>query len=545
LTETGVIYPTTESYAVAYSADGSFVAVRPQGGPLVVFPTGSTTPVNQFDSDQLCERNGAPDDLAFSADGSRLFVGGVVFQAISRPTAGMDPSAMTLAADPTPAPPGATVTISGTLAASGAPAAGKSIQLFESSPDGQSRRSLGSVATGLDGAFTKSVVLSAKGDYCFEARWSGDATHPGRARLVSVTIQSFPSALTLSASPGKIFPKDPVTLSGDLSFSGGGPVGGASVGIYRDGPSGPESLIHTSSVDADGHYSFVDHPTELGIYRYRARWAGNAAHDPAQGGYDYLTVRKQRTSLAVITSRSRITYGSPVRATAHLARHFSNDVVRIYGQVSGGSKTLLKRGRVDADGDISVRVRPGAKAWFWATWAGDRHFFPLTSAKEAVAVRSITRARLLGVDGRSGRYHLYRFTTRCSGPGHRDCPTVVGAVIPNHRGHRLLFDLEVLYRGTWQRVFTVGARIRSNGLAAEIFFYRNRRIIGVPTRVRARFPGDGDHIGSLSRWLYFKVVSALHGRSTPRHGRGGWGAIESFPVTRVDERGSRGPGGGS
>ena len=113
---------------------------------------------------------------------------------------------------------------------------------------------------------------------------------------------------------------------------------------------------------------------------------------------------------------------------------------------------------------------------------------------------------MAGYDGTSGRYRLYRYTSRCPG-AHRGCPVFAVKLTPNHAGSPVFVTLQLHYRGSWHTASTTKFKLNAKSKAAIVFVYRDRGIIGIPTRVRVEFDGDADHLGRTSSWSYFKVIS--------------------------------------
>jgi hypothetical protein len=203
------------------------------------------------------------------------------------------------------------------------------------------------------------------------------------------------------------------------------------------------------------------------------------------------------TNLQLVVSRSRVTYNRSVTVRAHLDAfaEATNRVVNVYKTPYGGTKTLVLSGEIDASGNLLVPVTMKKKTVFVAEWAGDENFLPATSNTKTVLVRVITKTKLSGHYGTSGRYKLYHAG---------DDPKQTGTVIPNHAGKRLDFVAQVWVGGSWVTIATARPRIRSNGSVSL-------RLIDPPPgynyRARNGFDGDRDHLGDTSSWKYFRVTS--------------------------------------
>ena len=94
-----------------------------------------------------------------------------------------------------------------------------------------------------------------------------------------------------------------------------------------------------------------------------------------------------------------------MRITAHLdPLTIVSPTVSIYATPSGGKRTLLKSGTVDSSGDLSVTTRPKRKTTYTATFSGDELYEKAVASPQTILVRSITKTRLSGSYGTSGRY---------------------------------------------------------------------------------------------------------------------------------------------
>jgi hypothetical protein len=512
LTSTGTTYPIpvgsgggSFAVAVAYTGNGGHVAVEGEGA-TAVYAAGNSTPINTIDTSRTCAVSYNVGGLAFEVDDSRLFIGGLAVREVDHPTQALTAYQLAFDASAAQVAPGMPISLTGSLTDGGTPVPNTRIDIYLDAT------LLSSVTTGPDGSFSAQDVHSDKRFYCYEARYLGDQTHLGLVRGgVFVQVTSFSSSLTLQVKQKTVFPKDPVTVSGQLQFSGGGPVVGKHVSVFRS-DCGPRVLIASPAVDAEGDYSVTDRPAAVGFCAYDAKWAGDVAHDAAASQTDGATVRKLATSLSLQTSAQNIEYRKFVMLTAHLARHFNRNVVTIWIKAVGDAWKVLKEQAVDASGDVSVRLAPQVNAMFRATWPGDLHYDSTHSATRGVVVHALASERLVDYDGTSGQYRLYRYTTRCGQAAHQGCPNVLMAVVPNHAGRRILYFLQGHVHGSWQTVLEGNLRLPSTSSARLIIFYTSAGIIGVPLRIRMQFPPDTDHGGDTTPYAYFKVVGQASSR---------------------------------
>jgi TolB protein len=221
---------------------------------------------------------------------------------------------------------------------------------------------------------------------------------------------------------------------------------------------------------------------------------------------DYrLAWQPLHVTLAVSTNRAG--YKDPVTITTRLLEDVTTTgTVSIYTIPYGEPSSLLVSGPVDGNGKLVTVVHPAARTSFYATWTGDATH-PAGGVTDPVTVRVIPRLRgaLTHFDSRAGGYRLYDYTASCPGQGH-GCPTFAVSLTPSHAGQKLRFELDLFYRGHWLDALRYRRQLPGNGKLAEIFVYGNASIVGLPTRVRASFGGDSDHLPVRTAWAYFKVV---------------------------------------
>jgi FlaG/FlaF family flagellin (archaellin) len=202
------------------------------------------------------------------------------------------------------------------------------------------------------------------------------------------------------------------------------------------------------------------------------------------------------STLELTISARQVNYKRFVTVKAHLDVYAEagNKMIEIYKTPLGGTKTLVASGEFDDSGNFSARVQMKKKTTFMAEWAGDQYFLPATSNTKVVEVRVITKTKLSGHYGTSGRYKLYHAG---------DDPKQTGTVIPNHAGKRLDFVAQVSVGGNWVTIATARPRIRASGSVSL-------RLIdpapGYNYRARNSFDGDRDHLGDSSPWAYFRVT---------------------------------------
>jgi hypothetical protein len=213
------------------------------------------------------------------------------------------------------------------------------------------------------------------------------------------------------------------------------------------------------------------------------------------------------TAVNLTTSASKVDFKGSVTVTAHLVgfEDTTNQTVEIYATPWGGAQKLIASGDVNGSGDVSATVSMSKRTAFVATFAGDVGSEPSTSPSKNVYVYPILTTGMVGYDRTSGGYRRYHYTSRCP-DAHRACPVYAIDVAPNHAGSPIDVTLQLHYRGSWHTASTTKFKLNAKSRAAIVFVYRDRGIIGIPSRVRVEFAGDADHLDRTSPWSFFEVV---------------------------------------
>lgn len=118
------------------------------------------------------------------------------------------------------------------------------------------------------------------------------------------------------------------------------------------------------------------------------------------------TTRPGASPLTLTGSAWTVTYNRKLTLTADL-KGVRGGTVSIYATPSGGEKTLVKRGAVDASGNFTAAYTIKNESTFAAEWTAAETC--AESARRTVSVRVIAGLRLTGYYGTSGVHKLYRF----------------------------------------------------------------------------------------------------------------------------------------
>ena len=316
------------------------------------------------------------------------------------------------------------------------------------------------------------------------------------------------SSISLSFSGGtRITVGDPASLFGFLSFSDGSPANGFTVHVTRTNSDSTQTVVGDVTTTSDqGGFTFTDSPPARGHYTYTATFDGDAQHGGAAGTSDVLAVAGVPTALGLKASATKAGYRHPVIVTAHLAKHGTNGVVSIYKRpFAGGARTLVRAAAVDADGNLSVTVRPRRSTTFDAVYDGDDVYRAAASPKVTVAVRVRITGTLSRFYATNGAYRLYHYSSSCVAQG-RGCPRYTVTVAPGHAGEQVRLTLAFRSGSRWIVAGHTRLKLNARSTARILLRYGDRTIIGQRLRLQATFRRDGANAGNTTAWSYLRVT---------------------------------------
>ncbi len=345
----------------------------------------------------------------------------------------------------------------------------------------------------------RGLAWSPDGSHLFAVLQNSDNSYSLRT-IDSPTLIA--SSLSL-AGPATAYLTKKVTLTGRLAVSAGPPLpSGTPVTIARSVAGGTTVKDFTLSTAANGSFTLTDTPPAPGKYTYSARYGGTATIAPATAS-KVVTVTLRHASLTLTTGARTYTYEPTVRVTAHLGRTHSNRTVSIYAETFGSkTKTLLKTGRVNSSGNLTVSRKEPHSTTFSAVFSGDADY-ARTAVTRAVRVRAKVSESQSGYYGskRIGRttYRLYHST---------DLLHVRATVKPNKSGQCVEVEVQEYFQGAWQANVATGCVKLSSASQISGSLNLTQADIGFHYRVRAdyiRSSKDTSNLSNDSGWLYLIV----------------------------------------
>ena len=310
------------------------------------------------------------------------------------------------------------------------------------------------------------------------------------------------SAITLSG-PAKVVRGHSLTITGKLALTVGQAPAGSRITITRSLAGTSSVARFTTTTASKGAFSLTDTPPKLGTYTYTAAYDGTATTQAATASRAVL-VTKIPSSLRLTASAGTDDYRAPVKVTAHLGPTYNSRTVRIYATAFGTrTAVLIKTGRVDSRGDLTVSYRPAHSTTFSATFAGDAKYQPATASRR-VYVRVGVKQRITGYYSSqhigSTLYRVYHSTGTL---------TSTVTVAPKKKGGCVAFEVQQYYQGAWQANTTSSCQVLGASSRTTIRYHLSGAV-GGQFRIRGDFnraSGDTRNKNASSAWAYFTVTS--------------------------------------
>ncbi|ARF73479.1 hypothetical protein B7C62_15320 [Kitasatospora albolonga] len=386
----------------------------------------------------------------------------------------------------------------------------------------------GTVAAGVDGWYDPDVYIFPKGaakavrtyDFPNTGMHSGSDTlvpaalswAPDGSRLFAVTVNSqnvrslrvltntnkSVTSLKVNA-PAKAPRAKKLTASGKVTATVAFPAGSKVTVVRTDIESPKGKSLGTKPLNANGTFSFTDTPPAGGKVTYRATYAAGATHT-ASTGADAVTVSRAATSLKLDRNKSLHAYNKNVTFTATLGKTHKNRVVELWADPFGADKPkkLVKKGKVNSKGKLSVKVNLKRDTTVTAVFAGDGRYAPKTVkstayAKVKVSLKLSKHYRTAKIGKTSYAYYNKKknpdFTT----------------TMTYYKGRAQRLSLQLNYQGKWydtgQAYFPLGAKGKS------VVMLEGPHDVGYKMRVRASYINNssGDSVNSTTHtgWKYF------------------------------------------
>ncbi|MEU9337794.1 Ig-like domain repeat protein [Streptomyces sp. NPDC048290] len=310
------------------------------------------------------------------------------------------------------------------------------------------------------------------------------------------------SVPTLSVNAPTTAPRaKKLTVTGKITATVALPAGTKLTVTRTDLDSPRGKTLPSVSTKADGSFSFADTPPAGGKVTYKVSYAGSGSHLPATGS-DSVEVSRSATTLTLNNNGKLYNYGTDVKFTAHLGKTYKNRTVKIYADPFGADKgkRLIKTGKVNSRGDLSVYVDMTRDTAVTAEFAGDARYKPKSVKSTAYArvkvSMAVTKHYKTGKIG-STSYYWFRKNT----------DPLLTTSMTYYPGREQRLDLEVYYQGRWYDAGSEYFPLGTNGKSAVRLGAPGEA--GIRARARSVYVNgsSGDSVNSTTysswRYLYF------------------------------------------
>lgn len=196
---------------------------------------------------------------------------------------------------------------------------------------------------------------------------------------------------------------------------------------------------------------------------------------------------------------SQATYKPTISVKVHLAAASSNRTVSVYAALPGQSRKLLKKGEVNALGDLTVSYSTAFTTTFTAVYSGDAQ----TQAKTVSAKTTVVPSMSLSVNG-------WYATTNVAGTKyleyHKANNILVDlAVAPDKANQCVWFQVQEYYKVAWRANMKTSCVPLNSASKLSGYLTVANADPGYHYRVAAHYlpaKGDGWNSGAVTGWQY-------------------------------------------
>jgi hypothetical protein len=194
--------------------------------------------------------------------------------------------------------------------------------------------------------------------------------------MKGATLPSSSVTLTPPASPTA---REPLTITGQLTLSGGAAPGAQQLAISRQLPDGTTSALQPVMTASDGTFTITDTPPESGTVSYMAVWDGTDTYRWSQASLNVDVA--PYVSTITLSGPSKGKVGKQLRfrgsldiGLAAVPAGTSLSVVRTYTDAFGTVQNVLPPVAVATDGSFTFSDTPieaSSQYSYDVTWPGD------------------------------------------------------------------------------------------------------------------------------------------------------------------------------
>ncbi|WP_055490759.1 YncE family protein [Streptomyces sp. TP-A0356] len=164
-----------------------------------------------------------------------------------------------------------------------------------------------------------------------------------------------------------------LTLHGTFAYSVLPLPGSVTVQVTRTDLASPKGVSlgsRTVWLSAQREFDIDDVPAAGGKVTYTLRYPGDATHAASTASVT-VDVPRNKTTLTLDGDGRTVTRGTNTTLRAKLGRTWRDRTVSVYAQPAGGTRTLVRAGTVDRDGNLVITYKVTRNTTFTAVFPGD------------------------------------------------------------------------------------------------------------------------------------------------------------------------------
>lgn len=340
---------------------------------------------------------------------------------------------------------------------------------------------------------------------------------PDRSRLFAVTalragstyelrILNNPTKAVTTVSvtaPSKAPRAKKLTVKGKVTSKLPLPAG-TKLPILRTDLENPKGRnIGTTTLAANGTFSFTNSPPVGGKVTYTLSYAGDATHAAGSGSAS-VDVSRAAATLRLNNDKKTYGYGQSVKFTAHLGATYKNRKVEIWADPYGSDKPnkLVKSGTVNRNGDFAVTYKPTRDTRLTARFTGDARYAPKT-----VASTVYTQVKVSTSIGR--QYKNKKVYGQTYAYLHKNTNPLFTTTMTAYPGREQQIQIQVYYQGTWYDGGSTYFPLDASGVSRVEL--GGAHDVGYRFRIRSSYVdgASGDNVNATTHgaWKYFVFTS--------------------------------------
>ena len=203
------------------------------------------------------------------------------------------------------------------------------------------------------------------------------------------------------------------------------------------------------------------------------------------------------SSIALKVTPRKVAYGKTVVLRARLTARSDVRTMSIYQKVGSAPRKLVTTADADANGLLTQRLRVTGNTRFIVVYDGPGNVPDANATAEVGAVARID-TEVARAAGSQGKYHLIRKGKRTY---------FLARVLPESPNSCLAFRAQFLVRGHWGYDGLVSCARLSKKSVGGVYFDWDKRLAGIPIRVRAEWGGNRTSLRARSTWTYLRMVN--------------------------------------